>query len=151
MLAMRQQLAMVANGAMRGAGDSTPGMFSTLTTRGGLSLILAYVFGIWLDYGSIGVWIALLIGLQLLSLADYQGREPSLRPSYEAAWEHIQANRQQGDLVLAADFAAGLPLRYFSENEARVNVILQVLVKKAACSKVEARNRRSWNTKSSAL
>ncbi|MGB1252908.1 MAG: MATE family efflux transporter [Candidatus Promineifilaceae bacterium] len=58
-------IAMVANGAMRGAGDSTPGMISTLATRGGLSIILAYVFGILLDYGSIAVWIALLVGLLL--------------------------------------------------------------------------------------
>ena len=55
-------IAMVANGALRGAGDSTPGMISTLLTRGLISVTLAWFFGLFLGYGSIGVWAALAVG-----------------------------------------------------------------------------------------
>jgi len=55
-------IAMVANGAMRGAGDSTPGMFSTILTKAILTIVLAYFFAIVLDFGSVGVWWALVVG-----------------------------------------------------------------------------------------
>ncbi|MEM7129674.1 MAG: MATE family efflux transporter [Chloroflexota bacterium] len=55
-------IAMVANGALRGAGDSTPGMYSTFLTKGVVTVTLAYLFAIVLGYGSTGVWYALVIG-----------------------------------------------------------------------------------------
>ena len=55
-------IAMVANGALRGAGDSTPGMISTILTRTLISVSLAYLFAFPLGYGSMGVWIALVLG-----------------------------------------------------------------------------------------
>ena len=56
-------VAMVANGALRGAGDSTPGMLSTLFTRAIGALSLAYLLAIIWGYGSVGVWIALALGM----------------------------------------------------------------------------------------
>lgn len=56
-------IAMVANGALRGAGDSTPAMFSTLLTRGVMSLALAWLFAFPLGFGVTGVWYALAIGI----------------------------------------------------------------------------------------
>lgn len=58
-------VAMVCNGALRGAGDTTPGMFSTLLTRGGLSALLAWLFAFPLGMDLLGVWYALAIGLVL--------------------------------------------------------------------------------------
>ncbi len=55
-------IAMVANGALRGAGDSTPGMYSTFLTKGAISVSLAYLFAFPLGFGSTGVWYALVIG-----------------------------------------------------------------------------------------
>jgi putative MATE family efflux protein len=56
-------VAMVANGALRGAGDSTPGMLSTMLTRALGSVTLAYLLAIVLGYGSVGVWWALALGM----------------------------------------------------------------------------------------
>jgi putative MATE family efflux protein len=61
-------VAMVANGNLRGAGDSTPGMISTMLTRAGATLILAYVLALVLEFGSTGVWVALVIGVLLNGL-----------------------------------------------------------------------------------
>ena len=58
-------VAMVANGALRGAGDSMPGMYSTILTRGLAALVLAWLFAFPLGMGSTGVWIALAIGVVL--------------------------------------------------------------------------------------
>lgn len=58
-------IAIVANGALRGAGDSVPGMMSTLVTRGASTVALAWVLAIALDFGSRGVWAAIAIGVVL--------------------------------------------------------------------------------------
>ena len=58
-------VAMVGNGALRGAGDTTPGMYSTMLTRGALSVVLAWVFAFPLGMDLLGVWIGLAIGLLL--------------------------------------------------------------------------------------
>ncbi len=58
-------IAMVANGSMRGAGDTKPGMYSTMMTRGVTSVVLAWLFAFPLGYGSTGIWVALAIGLSL--------------------------------------------------------------------------------------
>lgn len=58
-------VAMVGNGSLRGAGDTRPGMYSTLFTRGGLSAILAWLFAFPLGLDILGVWYALAIGLLL--------------------------------------------------------------------------------------
>ncbi len=58
-------VSMVANGALRGAGDTVPAMLSTLFNRGVLTVLLAYVLAFPLGLGSQGVWYALVIGLSL--------------------------------------------------------------------------------------
>ncbi|MEZ4708479.1 MAG: MATE family efflux transporter [Caldilineaceae bacterium] len=55
-------VAMVANGAMRGAGDSFPGMVSTAFTRGVIAVSLAWLLAFPLGFGSLGVWLALVVG-----------------------------------------------------------------------------------------
>lgn len=55
-------IAMVANGNLRGAGDSFPGMMSTMMFRAAVTLGLAYTFAFIFDLGSTGVWLALVIG-----------------------------------------------------------------------------------------
>lgn len=55
-------IAMVANGALRGAGDSTPGMYSTFLTKGLITVVLAYLFAFTFGLGSTGVWYALVVG-----------------------------------------------------------------------------------------
>ncbi|MCB9433476.1 MAG: MATE family efflux transporter [Ardenticatenaceae bacterium] len=54
-------VAMVANGALRGAGDSTPGMMSTLIGRAIGGVALAYLLAVIMGYGSLGVWWALAL------------------------------------------------------------------------------------------
>lgn len=61
-------VAMVANGALRGAGDSLPGMVSTMFTRAFIAVSLAYVLAFPLGMGSQGVWIALAVGIVLDAL-----------------------------------------------------------------------------------
>lgn len=58
-------LAMVANGALRGAGDSVPGLISTMVTRALVAVSLAWVLAFPLGMGSVGVWIALAFGVVL--------------------------------------------------------------------------------------
>lgn len=58
-------LAMVANGALRGAGDSVPGLISTMVTRALISVSLAWVLAFPVGMGSMGVWIALAVGVVL--------------------------------------------------------------------------------------
>lgn len=61
-------IAIVANGALRGAGDSFPGMVSTIFTRALSTLALGYLLGIVLGFGSRGVWAAIAIGVALDAL-----------------------------------------------------------------------------------
>ena len=61
-------ISMVANGAMRGAGDSTPGMIGTMLFRGIAAIALAYLFAFPLGFGSTGVWWALAISVVLNSI-----------------------------------------------------------------------------------
>lgn len=58
-------VAMVANGALRGAGDSMPGLIGTAVTRTLVSVVLAWFLAFPLGMGSLGVWIALAIGIVL--------------------------------------------------------------------------------------
>lgn len=58
-------LAMVANGALRGAGDSVPGLISTMVTRALIAVSLAWVLAFPAGMGSLGVWIALAVGVVL--------------------------------------------------------------------------------------
>ena len=58
-------VAMVANGALRGAGDSVPGMISTMLNKALLTVALAYLFAFPLGWGSTGVWLALVVGTVL--------------------------------------------------------------------------------------
>lgn len=58
-------VALVANGALRGAGDSFPGLVSTMVTRAVVAVALAYILAFPLGLGSLGVWIALAIGIVL--------------------------------------------------------------------------------------
>jgi hypothetical protein len=58
-------VALVANGALRGAGDSVPGLISTMVTRAVVAVALAYILAFPVGLGSLGVWIALAIGIVL--------------------------------------------------------------------------------------
>lgn len=61
-------ISMVANGAMRGAGDSVPGLIGTMVFRAIVTLILAYILAFPLGFGSMGVWWAMAIGVVLNGL-----------------------------------------------------------------------------------
>ncbi len=61
-------IAIVANGALRGAGDSFPGMVSTMFTRGVIAVALAWFLAFPIGLGSNGVWIALAVGIVLDAL-----------------------------------------------------------------------------------
>ena len=58
-------VSMIANGAMRGAGDSMPGMVGTMVFRAIVAVGLAYVFAFPFGLGSNGVWWALAISVVL--------------------------------------------------------------------------------------
>ncbi len=58
-------VAMVANGALRGAGDSMPGLIGTAVTRAMVSVSLAWFLAFPLGMGSTGIWYALAIGIIL--------------------------------------------------------------------------------------
>jgi Na+-driven multidrug efflux pump len=58
-------IAMVANGALRGAGDTFPGMVSTIANKALITVALAYLFAFPLGWGSTGVWMALAVGTLL--------------------------------------------------------------------------------------
>lgn len=55
-------LSMVGNGALRGAGDTTPGMWGAIISRWLVVVPLAWFLALRLDYGVDGVWWALAIG-----------------------------------------------------------------------------------------
>lgn len=55
-------LSMVVNGALRGAGDTRPGLFGNLLGRWLTVVPLAYLLGLTLNLGASGVWIALVAG-----------------------------------------------------------------------------------------
>ncbi len=70
--------AMVLNGALRGAGDTRPGLIGTLLGRWGVVLPLAYLFALPLGLGVTGVWWALVAGTSVqalyISLRWFRGR-----------------------------------------------------------------------------
>lgn len=58
-------IAAVSNGALRGAGDTMPGLYATLIGRWLLSVPLAYVLALVVGMGPAGVWWALTAGTAL--------------------------------------------------------------------------------------
>lgn len=64
-------VAMVANGALRGGGDSMPGLISTVFARTVIAVGFAWLLAFPLGMGSIGVWIGLAIGI--VAEAIYMG------------------------------------------------------------------------------
>ncbi|MFK7801102.1 MAG: MATE family efflux transporter [Anaerolineae bacterium] len=56
-------ISMVANGALRGAGDTKPGMYAAITTLVGIAVPLSWLLAHPLGFGSTGVWYALAIGI----------------------------------------------------------------------------------------
>ena len=56
-------ISMVANGALRGAGDTKPGMYAAMATLIGIAVPLSWLFAHPLGFGSTGVWVALAIGI----------------------------------------------------------------------------------------
>ena len=56
-------ISMVVNGALRGAGDTKPGMYAAITTLIGISVPLSWLLAHPLGFGSTGVWYALAIGM----------------------------------------------------------------------------------------
>ena len=61
-------VAMVTNGALRGAGDTRPGLVGNLLGRWLTVVPLAYVLALVLDFGVVGVWLALVIGTAVSGL-----------------------------------------------------------------------------------
>jgi len=55
-------LSMVVNGALRGAGDTKPGLIGNLLGRWLTVIPLAYLLALTLNLGVVGVWIALVSG-----------------------------------------------------------------------------------------
>jgi hypothetical protein len=58
-------MAMVANGNLRGAGDTIPGMVSTFMTLAVLTVTISYVLAMPLQMGSRGVWLGIAAGMVL--------------------------------------------------------------------------------------
>ena len=56
-------ISMVTNGAMRGAGDTTPGMLSTFFSQGLITVLMAWLLAFPLGMGSTGIWYGLVIGV----------------------------------------------------------------------------------------
>lgn len=63
--------AMIANGALRGAGDTTPGMWGAILSRWIIVVPLAWLLALRLDMGITGVWWALAIGTIFQALFVY--------------------------------------------------------------------------------
>jgi putative MATE family efflux protein len=55
-------IAMVTNGALRGAGDTLPGLLGTILGRWLVTIPLAYVLALPLGWGVNGIWVALAVG-----------------------------------------------------------------------------------------
>jgi putative MATE family efflux protein len=55
-------VAMVANGALRGAGDAMPGLIGTMMARTFIAIGCAWLLAFPLGMGSIGVWLGLAVG-----------------------------------------------------------------------------------------
>lgn len=55
-------IAMVTNGALRGAGDTLPGLLGTLLGRWFVTIPLAYALALPLGWGVNGIWIAMAVG-----------------------------------------------------------------------------------------
>ena len=55
-------ISMVVNGALRGAGDTMPGLWGTILGRIFVAVSLAYIFALVLGFGVVGVWWASVIG-----------------------------------------------------------------------------------------
>ena len=85
-------IAMVANGALRGAGDSFPGMVSTMLNRALIVVTLAYLFAFLLGWGSTGVWVALVVGTFLDAL--YMGLRWRGKTWYRVALRKTDIYRQ---------------------------------------------------------
>jgi hypothetical protein len=52
----------VSNGALRGAGDTLPGLLGTLVGRWFVTIPLAYVLALPLEWGVNGIWVAMAVG-----------------------------------------------------------------------------------------
>lgn len=61
-------VAMVLNGALRGAGDTRPGLIGTIIGRWIIIVPLAYFLAIQQEMGVIGVWLALVTGTVVTAL-----------------------------------------------------------------------------------
>ncbi|MCB0035712.1 MAG: hypothetical protein KDE51_16890, partial [Anaerolineales bacterium] len=85
-------IAMVANGNLRGAGDSFPGMMSTMMFRAIVTLGLAYAFAFVFELGSTGVWLALVIGTFLDGI--YMGLRWRSRAWLDVALHKSEVYRQ---------------------------------------------------------
>ena len=80
-------VAMVVNGCLRGAGDSKPGMYSTLVTRGLISVGLSWLFAFPFGWGSTGVWVGLAIG------QVFEGGYLWFRWRNQAAWLRVALHK----------------------------------------------------------
>jgi MATE family multidrug resistance protein len=85
-------LQVVATGILRGLGDTRTPMLANLLAHWGLGLPIAYILGITLNRGVVGLWIGLSVGLiaaGVILLGIWQYRTRRLRthahPAEEAA------------------------------------------------------------------
>ncbi|WP_435009372.1 MATE family efflux transporter [Tundrisphaera lichenicola] len=60
----------VATGVLRGAGDTRTSMACNLLAHWGIGLPIGYALAFWLDYGVVGLWVGLSIGLCLAGLGN---------------------------------------------------------------------------------
>ena len=101
-------IAIIANGALRGAGDSVPGMVSTILTRGIVTVGSAYLLAFSLGLGAVGVWYALVIGICLDSL--YMG----LRWRGQA-WQKVALHKSQVYRQHLSNLPEAVQARYLRE------------------------------------
>jgi len=59
---------MVASGALRGAGDAKAPMFVALFSLWGVRIPLAVLLGLWLNFQTDGVWLAMFASILISSL-----------------------------------------------------------------------------------
>ena len=91
-------VAMVTNGALRGAGDTRPGLIGTLLGRCLLVVPLAYLLALTFGFGVAGVWWALCVGTTIQAMwvwARWQG----------GAWQRVALRKSP----LYREQLAGLP------------------------------------------
>ena len=90
---------MVLNGALRGAGDVRPGLIGTLVGRWAVVVPLAWLVGVGLGFGTLGIWWAFFAGVTV------QAVWVAMR-WWRGAWWEIALQRSRVWRVHLADLSA---------------------------------------------